>query len=173
MDHIDIRKTILKGRLMSNEKVSLFMKTLEILSFSLLFSFVGYVLSLTVEYQNTYEKYITFSLIFFISIIISVLKWNYSMRITKIVTGKSKKENRKIIDNLLEKTKFSLKYENAEFIQATSKNVILWLTMEINFIFKNEEIYININFSDSKATWPSFFRTKKYINEILTISNET
>lgn len=144
---------------------------LNILSFSLLISFIGFVLSLFISQTASYERIGVLLAIFILSIALSTMKWNRCMQIKKIFTGKSKTDNRAIIERFIQDKGFIYRHHNADYIQVISKNVFLWLTMEFNFIIRESEIYININYFDARANWPSVFRVKRYINEIKTNIN--
>lgn len=84
MEQIDFKKTILKGRLIYKNK---FLMILNIISFAMLLGFIGFVCSLMILKQNFIDWIIVWSLvIIMISIGLSILKWNFTMRIMKIST---------------------------------------------------------------------------------------
>jgi peptide methionine sulfoxide reductase MsrB len=66
---------------------------------------------------------------------------------------------------------FKYQHKSKDYIQTISKNGLLWFRMESNFIIQDKKIFVNINYFDSKVNWPSFFRIKKYINELIEKTN--
>jgi hypothetical protein len=168
MEQIDFKKSLLKGRLIYKNKI---LMILNITSFTLLIAFVELVLFLIVLKQNVFENIFVLSTIIITSFGLSVLKWSYSMRIMNIHTGKSQKDNQQIIKRFVNKKGFTFQYNNKDYIQTIKNNGLLWLRMELNFIIQENEIFININYFDSKVNWPSFFRIKKYIGELIQEAN--
>jgi len=72
-----------------------------------------------------------------------------------------------IIERFVNDKGFQYRDHNNDFIQTISKYGFLWMKMELNFIIREKFIYLNVNYSDSRANWPSFFRIKRYINELI------
>jgi len=164
MDKIDFNKTISSGRL--NYKKKLLM-ILDVFSFALLITFIVYILSLTILKQNLFERTYVLLFVAMTSIGLSMLKWNYSMRIVPLRTEKSKKENRQIIEKFIDSKVLTYRFHNNDFIQTISNDGFLWMKMELNFIIQEKIIYVNINYSDARTIWPSFLRIKNYRNEII------
>lgn len=144
---------------------------LNIASFAMLLGFVGFVISLMILKQNVINWIIAWSLVIIISIGLSILKWHFTMRILKIRTDKSLKDNLIIVKNFVDSKGFKYRQKSNDYIQTISNNGILWFRMESNFIIRDNEIFINVNYFDSKVNWPSFFRIKKYYNELIIESN--
>ena len=163
MEQIDLNNTLQKGRLIFKKKFGM---VLNIFSFSSLIAFIELVCSLIVTKQNIFENVIAWLIIIPSSILISILKWKFTMRIIRLKTDKSKSENRQIIEQFINKKGFQYKYHNNDFIQTVSKSGILWLRMDLTFLIRNNEIFINLNYYDAHANWPSVFRLTKYIDEI-------
>jgi hypothetical protein len=168
MEQIDFKKTIIKGRLIYKNKI---LMILNIISFTFLLGFIGFVCSLMILKQNSIDWIITWSLVSIISIGLSILKWNFTMRIKKISTNKSQKDNLIIVKQFVDSKGFKYQHKSNDFIQNISNNGLLWFRMESNFIIQDNEIFVNINYFDSKVNWPSFFRIKKYKNELIEITN--
>jgi len=168
MEQIDFKKTILRGRLIYKNKI---LMILNIISFAILLGFIGFVISLMLLKQNVLDWIIVWSLVSIISIGLSILKWNFTMRIMKISTDKSQKDNLIIVKNFVDSKGFKYQYKSNDYIQTFSNNGLLWFRMESNFIIQDNEIFININYFDSKVNWPSFFRIKKYVNELTERTN--
>jgi len=163
MEQIDLNNTLQKGRLIFKKKFGM---VLNIFSFSSLIAFIELVCSLIVTKQNIFENVIAWLIIIPSSILISILKWKFTMRIIRLKTDKSKSENRQIIEQFINKKGFQYKYHNNDFIQTVSKSGIIWLRMDLTFLIRNNEIFINLNYYDAHANWPSVFRLTKYIDEI-------
>jgi hypothetical protein len=164
MEQIDFKNTILKSRLIFKKKFDMI---LNIASFAMLIGFVGFVISLMILKQNVIDWIIAWSLVIIISIGLSISKWNFSMRIMKISTDKSQKDNLIIVKNFVDSKGFKYRHKSNDYIQTISNNGILWFRMESNFIIQDNEIFLNVNYFDSKINWPSFFRIKKYCNELM------
>jgi hypothetical protein len=88
------------------------------------------------------------------------------MRIKKICTNKTKKENRQIIERFIDKKGFEYNCKNDNYIQSTQRYGFLWFRMDLNFIIGEKEIYLNVNYFDSKISLPSFFRPYRYLKEL-------
>ena len=140
---------------------------LNIISFAFLLGFIGYITSLLFFGQNVNEWIIFWSIVFVMSLGLSIMKWNYTMRIIRIKTIKSKSENRQIIERFVDENGFQYRFHNNDFIQTVTKSGFLWLRMELNFIIRENEIFINVNYYDAHANWPSFFKVKRFKNEII------
>jgi len=168
MEQFDFKMTLLKNRLIYKNKI---LMILNITSFSLLIAFVELVLSLIILKQIDLENIFVWLTIIITSLVLSILKWNYTMRILNIHTDKSQKENQQIIKKFISKKGFKYQYNNNDYIQTISNSGLLWFKMELNFIIRENEIFINVNYFDSKVSWPSFFRTKKYMTELLKETN--
>ena len=168
MELIDYRNTILKERLIFKKKFDMI---LNIASFAMFIGFIGFVISLMILKQNVIVWIIAWSIVIIISIILSILKWNFTMRILKISTGKSQNDNLIIVKEFVDNKGFKYRHKSKDYIQTISKNGLLWFRMESNFIIQDNEIFININYFDSKVNWPSFYRIKKYINELTERTN--
>lgn len=167
MEHIDLKNTLLKGRLIYIKKV---LTILEISSFASIFVFIGFVISLRILDDNKTEWIIVWILVILISTGLSILKWSYTMRIKKICTNKTKKENRQIIERFIKNNGFTYEYHNDNFIQSFRRYGLLWFRMNLCFIIRDKEIYLNVNYNDSKISLPSFFRIKRYINELIELT---
>ena len=165
MELIDFKNTSLKSRLIFKKKFDMI---LNISSFAMLLGFIGFVMILK---QNVIDSIIAWSIVILFSIGLSILKWKFTMRILKINTGKSQKDNLIIMKQFLDSKGFKYQHKSKDFIQTNSKNGLLWFRMESNFIIQDNEIFVNINYFDSKVNWPSFFRIKKYKNELIEITN--
>jgi hypothetical protein len=165
---IDYNKTILKGRLIFKKKFDMI---LNIASFAMLLGFIGFVFSLMILKQNVIDWIVVWSLVIIISIGLSILKWNCTMRIMKINTGKSQSDNLMIVKKFVNKKGFKYQYKNKDYIQTISNHGLLWFRMELNLLIRENEIFINVNYFDSKVNWPSFFRIKEYCKELIIESN--
>ena len=88
----------------------------------------------------------------------------------KIYTGLSKKDNGLLIDRFIQKNNFEYNFYRKDYFQVKSKCVILWLRMELNFINRENEIYLNINYFDAHANWPAIKRAERYLKEIISDS---
>ncbi|WP_075591261.1 hypothetical protein [Labilibacter marinus] len=168
MEQVDLNKSLLKSRLIYKNKN---FTILDISSFAILLVIIGFVFSLKLFENNLIKFIITLTLVALLSSVLSVLKWNYTMRLEKISTAKTKKENRQIIEKFIEIKGFEYRYHNDNHIQSFRRNRTNWFGMELNFIIKNNEIYFNTYYWDSKFTLPSFRRIKKYIKEINELKN--
>lgn len=164
MELIDFKNTIFKSRLIYKKKFDMI---LNIASFAMLIGFIGFVISLMILKQNVIHWIIAWSLVIIISIGLSILKWNFTMRIKKISTNKSQKENLIIVKQFVDSKGFKYQHKSNDYIQTISNNGLLWFRMESNFIMLDNEIFINVNYFDSKINWPSFLRIKKYCNELM------
>ena len=168
MEQIDSNKTLIKGRLIYKKK---HLTILDISSFAAILGFIGFAFSLTFLHKNRIEWIIVWAMVVLLSAGLSILKWNYTMRIKKISTNKTKKENRQLIENYIDNKGFIYRFRNDNHIQCYRRYGILWFKMDLNFIIRDKEIYLNVNYWDSKITLPSFWRINRYIRDLNELKN--
>jgi len=160
MDQIDLNNTLIKGRLIYKKK---FLTILEISSFAAVLGCIGYIFSLMFSLNNGVERPLVWPLIVLMSYGLSVLKWNYTMRVKKIRTNQAKKENRRLIESYIDGKGFECRFRNDNHIQCFGDRGMPGIRMELNFIIRDKEIHLNACYWGAKLTMPSIWRIDEII----------
>lgn len=163
MDQIDLNNTLIKGRLIYKKK---FLTILEISSFAIVLGCIGYIFPLMFSLNNGVEQALVWLLIILMSYGLSVLKWNYTMRVKKTRTNQTKKENRRLIESYIDGKGFEYGIRNDNHVQSYSNREMLGIRMELNFIIRDKEIHLNACYWGTKFTMPSILRIDEIIRDL-------
>ena len=158
MNEYKIQESIQNRRLIPINKVILI---LDRITSTMLFIFFTLILWLPLldQCHNKYSKVGLFAFIVLMSFLLSTYKWRRAMRLNKIVTGKTKSDNIKLINKTIDKNEYHFSYNSVDYIQALgSLNRIT-----VNFIISDNEIFLNVNNYFFRTLWPSLKHTKKIL----------
>ena len=161
MVEYNIQESVLQSRLIPINKVNLILDRITF-TMTIVFFTIFFWLPLLDLFNHPYIKIGFLLTVVILSFLLSTFKWNRAMKLKIIVTPNSESDNKELIKSVILNSGYTIVHNSIDNIQATD----LLKRLELNFIIRKKEIYINTNYYFFRSIWPDSKICNKMINEI-------